>query len=137
MQLRQSLGGLQPDLKHRIYRQEFALALRLLQPGSQAAARAVLHHQDQRLAVALEVVHPYDIRVVEHRPELSFELEAVFVGSELGAAQTRGVFPQQLQGAWGVELQVGGVVDLGERAAAHVGFDPIFVEEDVAGLVGH
>jgi len=53
---------------------------------------------------------------------------------ELGAAHSRRVAAQGLEGARGIERQVRGVVDLCESALADQGFDAVFVEEEVTGV---
>ena len=67
--------------------------------------------------------------MIQLRAQLGFQLKAGMEVGELGAAHSRRVAAQGLEGARRIERQVRGVVDLCERPLSDQGFEAVFVEQ--------
>jgi len=75
--------------------------------------------------------------MVEQFPQLRFQLKAHLKIAQVAAAQAGRVFSQHLQGAQTLCIQVFSLVHFGKGAAAKHALDAVFIEENVAGGVGH
>ena len=77
------------------------------------------------------------MRVIQAGTNLGFDLEALPVFGVGLAAQAGSILAQQLEGAWSVQAGMGSQPDLTKSPAAEWALEAVFVEEEVARVVGH
>ena len=135
---REAVGHVQRDADRVVNGNRLAGLPRLIDAVGQAAAGRILHHEDQHLAVALEVVDANDVRLIQRCAQLGFAVEAPRVLNEIGAADAERTVAQNLQGARGLQRKVRGAIDLCEGAGANRCVDAVFaVENQNVGLKRH
>ena len=103
-------------------------------PLQQTPPGAVFHYQHQVFIHLLEVVDLHQVVVLQARPQLGFNGKTLAPRRVNGAAHTRRVMAQNLQGARHAQLEVLRQVDFAKRPLPQQAFDFIRIQYGITNI---